>query len=194
MASVTEPKILPLDDDPAPKRPFLFEVVDGQIVKCRPMGAYETEIASILEQLLGPYIRDNRLGRVVTEMLFCLDEATKLSRRPDVAFVSAERWPIGRRVPRKNAWTVVPDLAIEIVSPTNTAEEVTSKIRDYFAYGVRLAWVIYPGSEAAHVYSSPRAAAILTRDEALDGGDVVPGFRLPLADLFAGDDGEDEAS
>lgn len=189
MAIATDPLAPPVDDDPAPRRPFLFEVIDGRIVRCKPMGSQEAELASILDQLLGAFARSQSLGKVVIEMLFRLDEARRLSRRPDVAFVSAARWPVRRRVPRGNAWAVVPDLAIEVISRTNTAEEIAAKIRDYFTCGVQRAWVVYPVSEQVYVYDSATTIRVLTRRDALDGETLLPGFRLPLADLFGDDEG-----
>src|SRR3954471_18526769 len=81
----------------------LYEVVDGQIVETPPMGAYEVELASILQNWMGPFAMTNRLGRVVTEMLFVIDPSRGRERRPDVAFVSHERWPIDRRAPKAAA-------------------------------------------------------------------------------------------
>ena len=114
---------------------MLYEVVDGQVVE-KKMGARETEIASILVQILGPYLRTNRLGKVVGEMLFRIDLEKDLRRRPDVAFVSHARWPFNRRVPNVTLWDMVPDLAIEVISESNSAYEVQEKIHEYFAAGV----------------------------------------------------------
>jgi Uma2 family endonuclease len=164
----------------------LYEVVDGRIVEKPPMGAFEVEIASILQDWLGPFARSNRLGRAVTEMLFRIDPARGLERRPDLAFVSHGRWPLERRAPRESAWEVVPDLAVEVISPTNSANEVQDKLRDYFKAGVRQVWVVYPLHGLVQVHESPTTLRIFRAEagDTLDGGDVVPGFRLPLATLF----------
>ena len=79
---------------------------------------------------------------------------------------------------------MVPDLAIEVVSPTNTADEVLGKIREYFVAGVRRVWVIYPTEEQAYVYRSPTKNDILTTSDDFDGEDVLPGLRLSLSKLF----------
>jgi len=102
---------------------MLYEVVDGQVVE-KKMSARETEIASILVGMLTPYLRTNRLGKVVGEMLFRINPENDLRRRPDVAFVSHARWPFNRRVPNVPVWDMVPDLAIEVVSPSNSASAV----------------------------------------------------------------------
>src|SRR5271157_1036695 len=95
---VIDPDTLPpghLDPDAAK----FYEVVDGQIVVNPPMGARQSILASYLLVLIGRIARSNRLGRAVNETLFLLDHARKLKRRPDVAFVSAERWSLKRQVP-----------------------------------------------------------------------------------------------
>src|SRR5262249_22456182 len=105
-------------------------------------------------------------------------------RRPNVAYVSYERWPRERQVPHGEAWEVVPNLAVEVVSPSNSAVEVLAKIREYFQAGVQRVWGIYPTEELVYVYDSPTHNRILARDGQLDGEDVLPGFRLPVAALF----------
>lgn len=148
------------------------------------MGAFETGLANVLQHLMNSDPAASGLGRAVHEMLFLLDPKTKLKRRPDVAFVSYDRWPRKRRIPRTEAWAVVPDVGVEVVSESNTAEEIMTKIREYFQAGVRLVWVFYPAEEQVYVYTSPTKNVILTRNDDLDGGDVIPGFRLPLRTLY----------
>lgn len=148
------------------------------------MGAYETDIASLLVAFLGPFARTQQMGRVVGEMLFVLNRTLGLERRPDVAFVSYQRWPRRRRVPRLRSWDVVPELAVEVVSPTNTADGVSIKVKEYFQAGVQLVWVIYPSIEMVHVYEALDRIRVVKRDEELDGGALLPDFRLPLAILF----------
>ncbi len=87
-------------------------------------------------------------------------------------------------IPRTAAWAVIPDLAVEVVSPSNAAEHVTEKIEEYFEVGVRQVWVVFPNQRKIYVYSSPSSVRILTQDDELDGGDVLPGFRLAVATLF----------
>ena len=163
---------------------MLYEVVNGQIVESFPMGAFEVNVASLIHAVLAPFAAQHRLGRAVMEMLFVLNAVAGLRRRPDVAFVSYERWPRNRRVPRTEAWDVVPDLAIEVISESNMAEEILGKIREYFEAGVRRVWVFYPTEELVYDYTSPTKNIILTRDDELDGAEVVPGFRLPLRRLY----------
>jgi Uma2 family endonuclease len=176
------PSSLPIivDDD------ILYEVVDGKIVE-KEMGAREVEIAGILVQYLGTFARTHRLGRALIEFIFRIDPTKDLQRRPDVAFVSHASWPVHRRVPDVAVWDMVPDLAIEVVSPSNTANHVHEKIHEYFKAGVSRVWVVYPRQKEVYVYASPTEIQVLQLGVELDGGDLVPGFRLPLAALFEDD-------
>jgi Uma2 family endonuclease len=118
-------------------------------------------------------------------VLFRFDVASNLQRRPDLAYASYERWPRAKRQAPKDAWNVVCDLAVGVVSEYNTANEIQAKIQDYFRCGVRLVWVVYPMQSQVFVSESPTRIAVAQRTDALDGGEVVPGFRLPLDPIFA---------
>jgi Uma2 family endonuclease len=161
----------------------LYEVIDGRFVE-KPMGAYECWLLAVISNSLSRYVEDNSLGRAVPEMIFDLRPTVERERRPDVAFVSFERWARNRRVPHTRSWAVVPDLAIEIVSPTNTADEVAEKLEEYFQVGVRNVWVVYPRQFKVYAYTSPTDVRVLALGDELDGGDVLPGFRLPLQKIF----------
>lgn len=162
----------------------LFEIVDGQHLELAPMSAYATWIASRLDHRLGPFVEEHGLGTVVAEMLFVLDARRDLRRRPDVAFVSAKRWPLNRSLPEAGDWQVVPDVAIEVVSPSDEFSDVVAKVREYFQYDVRRVWVILPEERQVYVYDSPTQVHILGSGDTLSGGDILPGFTLPLTELF----------
>src|SRR5262249_5711110 len=104
--------------------------------------------------------------------------------RPDAAFVSYERWPLSRGIPRTNAWPVVPELAAEVVSPNDDMREVVDRVGTYFDAGVRLVWLLLPGRDLVYAYTSPTAVRVLTRADELTGDPVIPGFRVPVAELF----------
>jgi Uma2 family endonuclease len=89
---------------------------------------------------------------------------------------------------------VVPDLAIEVISLSNTADQVDEKIEDYFHSNVRQVWVIYPGTGKVYIYDSPTTVRILQVGDDLDGGTLLPGFRLPLAVLFGQEDEDQESA
>ena len=162
----------------------LYEVVDGRAVEKPSMGAYEYELATIVLNYLHAHVRSRGLGRVLTGMMFDLRPAVDRQRRPDVSFVSAASWPLNRRAPKTAAWAIIPELAIEIVSPTNPATEVIGKVQEYFAAGVRLVWVVYPDQEQVYAHESPTRIEVLARGDTLDGGAILPGFRLSVIDLF----------
>ena len=161
----------------------LYEVVDGQVVE-KLMGAYEVWVASRLIRLLNTSNVANELGQVVSELLFVIDRTRDLKRRPDLAFISFERWARDRPIPDEDAWDVVPDLVVEVISRSNTAVDVHTKIREYFNAGVRLVWVIYPKAGELYAYDGPASVRILERHDSVDGAPVLPGFRFPLANLF----------
>ncbi len=162
----------------------LYEVIDGQYVEKAPMGAFEYELAFFLGRIIGNFVDDAKIGRALVEMVFDFTPILDRQRRPDVAFVSAAKWPMNRRVPKTAAWAMVPDLAVEIASPSNTVAEVIDKVVEYFRVGVGLVWVIYPSQEQVYVYHSPTTIEVLDRSRDLTGGDALPGFRLSVADLF----------
>ena len=167
-----------------------YEVVNGRVVEEPPLGAHEVWIASMLDQSMGHFATTGCLGRVITEVLFVIDAGRRLRRRPDVAFVSRERWPLNRKIPREAAWDVVPDLAVEITSPTDLIDDLRDKIDEYFAAGVRRVWVVYPKPTRIYDYESPTVVRILQAGEELEGGAILPGFRIPLARLFETEESE----
>jgi Uma2 family endonuclease len=174
----------PLDPLAGEKEPEgLYEVVDGRIVE-KILGAYEYWLAGLIYGPIDRYVEAQGLGRAVIEMIFNLMPHVDRERRPDVTFVSYERWARDRRIPRTPSWTVIPDLAIEIVSRTNTVAEVADKLEEYFPVGVRQVWVVYPVHAKIYVYASTTSVRILARGDELDGGLVLSGFRLPVSDLF----------
>jgi Uma2 family endonuclease len=162
---------------------LLYEVVDGHIVEKASMGAYEVLIGSFLNTRLDSCARASHCGRAVSEMLFDLG-AGRSQRRPEVAYVSYDRWPRQRRVPRTQAWPVVPELAVEVISPSNTFEEVLSKVHEYFQAGVRHVWVVAPPQQQVYVYHSPSDILVFNVQDTLTGDPFLPGFRLQLAELF----------
>ena len=167
-----------------------YEVVNGQLVEEPPLGARESLIASVLNQILGAFARSNRLGRVVTETLFILHSNPRLRRRPDVAFVSTERWPLTQPVPAGAAWDVIPDLVIEVISPTDLACEVQAKILEYQRAGVRRVWVVYGSLALVMIYESLTQAQILQRADTLDANVILPGFTVALSEVFETDGDE----
>jgi Uma2 family endonuclease len=177
-APVHQGTVVSPDDD------LLYEVVDNQVVALAPMGAYEVWIATLLAARLETVARQYHLGRAVQEMLFDLTAATGRKRRPDVPFVSFDRWPLHRRIPRTEAWEVVPNLAVEVVSRTDSGDLIVDKVAEYFRAGVERIWGVFPSQAQVYTYDSPTSVRILTRTDELSGDPILPHFRLPLVELF----------
>jgi Uma2 family endonuclease len=163
----------------------LYEIIDGERKELPPMSAYANLVAMILGGELYLFASAQPLGRPCVEMLFRLPLNGSRNRRVDVAFVSYQNWPKDRPMTlTDNAWDVVPDLAVEVISPTDLVYELMQKIAEYFQAGVRLVWVVFPPQRLVYVYESLTQVRVLTQTDELDGGAVLPGFRLPLANLF----------
>jgi Uma2 family endonuclease len=164
----------------------LYEIIDGQRVELPPMSVRSSLIAFELARKIANFAEERDLGRAVVEALFHLPLARDRSRRPDAAFVSYQRWAKGRAIPPDEdaAWEVVPELAVEVVSPSDRAEELMTKVTEYFEAGVSQVWVLYPRQQFVVVFESLTRIRGLTGAEELDGGEVLPGFRLALATLF----------
>jgi Uma2 family endonuclease len=161
-----------------------YEIINGQQVEVPAKSIYAIWVASRLAYRLGPFVEDNLLGQVVIEGLFILDRDKDLHRRPDVAFVSAAKWPLDRPLPETGDWELDPDLAIEVISPNDIFSAVMGKVGEYFEYGVTQVWLVLPNTREVYIYDSATKVRILADKETLEGGALIPGFRLPLANLF----------
>lgn len=161
-----------------------LELVEGVICEMSPAGGEHGEVIVELTLLIGNFVKQHQLGRVTAAetgyILFQNPGDRDTVRGPDVGFISKERapQPLGERfVP------VAPDLAVEVVSPWDRADEVEAKVLEYLRYDVRLVWVVYPASHTIMVHT---AASIrrLTAEDTLDGGDVLPGFAVKVSEIF----------
>lgn len=160
----------------------LCELVDRVLVE-KPMGTREGLLAGIILHRLWSFLEQHKLGKA-----FGADSAMRLMpglvRIPDVSFVSRERLRTGNLRTRKIA-EMAPDLAVEVLSASNTRGEIQRKLRDYFLAGVRLVWLVRPDSETAEVYHGPDRKKRVGKKGVLGGEDILPGFTLSLPDLFA---------
>jgi Uma2 family endonuclease len=158
-----------------------LELVRGQVVREPPSGFEHGEIAFHIGSILHAFVRENHLGRVVgTDTGFVLFDEPPTVRAPDVAFVREEQVAFDR----KGFAPLAPDLAVEVVSPSNTMSEIHEKILDYLGAGSRLVWVVDPVSRTVVIYRSRDEIRLITKDGEIDGGDVLSGFRLKVSELF----------
>jgi Uma2 family endonuclease len=160
----------------------LLELVDGVLVE-KAMATREALLAGVIVRLLGNHVEVDDLGIVLPgDGMLRLEPG--LVRIPDVSFISWDNIP-GEEVPKEAIASLAPDLAVEVLSKKNTLAEIDRKLRDYFLAGTKLAWVIDPKTQTAKMYTSPVEFTNVGKRGSLDGGAVLPGFRLPLADLFS---------
>ncbi|CAN5842973.1 Uma2 family endonuclease [soil metagenome] len=163
------------------------ELVDGVLVE-KTMGYQESEIAFLIGTLLNNYILPRRLG-IVLGPDGTLRMISGQVCAPDVTFIPFDHLPGGKR-PREPIPDLAPDLAVEVLSKGNTKGEMARKLREYFESGTRLVWMVDPKSKTVRVYHgpTPKPSAVLTEDQTLDGGDVLPGFSVLVRDLFPVDE------
>ena len=159
------------------------ELVRGVLVETVSVGGEHAEIAVTIGAEIRAFVRPRRLGRVFgTDGGVWLEDGPDLVREPDVGFISAERLPLETRV--RGYYRVPPDLVVEIASPSDTVREVFDKARMWLSYGVTLVWVVFPDTGTIDVHTPGSPVYTLTGDDALDGGAVLPGFTLPVRDVF----------
>jgi Uma2 family endonuclease len=160
------------------------DVLDGRRAYFHPPWPRESVLLDELANRLSAFARPAGSGEAFRGVRFALPLPFDVRRRAGVAFVPAGRWPRHRPIPDGDSWPVLPDLCAEVVGPNDRAGRVRGLVADYLCAGVRLVWVLYPELGLADVYEAADRVRVLGRADALDGGPVLPGFRLPLADLF----------
>lgn len=157
-----------------------YEIVDGQLEEKEMGGARHGGVGTRLIIRLGGYVEAQRLGSVYgPDTTFQIGQNERL---PDVAFITAPRIPADGEP--EGIWPISPDLAVEIISPNDLYERVNSKMREYFAVGVRQVWLISPEHKTITIYQSPTQAKILSEADELVGDDMLPGFRCRVGELF----------
>jgi Uma2 family endonuclease len=158
------------------------ELVRGEVVPMSFPGFEHGVIAArVTARLLG-FVEANALGFVTAETGFILERDPDTVRGPDVAFVSLAR--LGGQALPKKFWPSAPDLAVEVISPSQRPKGVREKVRSWFAAGVRQVWLLYPSTRTVYVLRSPTDAQILGPDDTLLGGELLPGFSCPVAAFF----------
>ena len=155
-----------------------YEYIKGELIPMPPTSVEHGDISMNLISLLNTYVRENQLGRV-----YAPDTGFRVGERvliPDIAFLANARIPDDL----SKASPIPPDLAVEVVSPTDASHRVEEKAFAYLEAGTQLVWVIKPRSKTVTVYRSETDITVLTRNDTLSGEEVVKGFSCQVAELF----------
>lgn len=165
-----------------PARDARTELVGGEVVTMSLAGHKHGRIALRIGARLLRFVEQHNLGEVyAAETGFITSREPDTVRAPDAAFVVAER------VAEQNAegfFDGPPDLAVEVVSPTDRAPEVEQKVQDFLNAGSQQVWIVHPSTQTVTTYYANRSAAVLTLDDNIEGGSLLPGFSLPVAEIF----------
>lgn len=166
-----------------PDAPYVL--IDGRLVhEEMGSGGRSSELGGLIVTYLNTFVRPRRLGRVyAADGTFILRRNPDTAVMPDAAFLRTARLPPPEQEAR--FLPVAPDIAVEVLSPTDRPGETSRKVALYLATGVALVWVVNPETRSVTVHAPGRDPLTLTDADTLDGGDVLPGFTLPLAELFA---------
>lgn len=155
-----------------------FEYIKGELIPMPPTTGEHGDISSNIQWYLQSHVRTNQLGRIYTS-----DTGFRVGERvlmPDIAFLSISQLPDDR----STIFPIPPELAIEVVSPTDSQSKVAEKALAYLEAGTRLVWIIEPTAQTVTVYRSKTNIKTLTQNDILSGEDVVEGFSCPVALLF----------
>jgi Uma2 family endonuclease len=175
---LTADDLLRLPDDG-----YQYELVEGRLIRMSPASYKSSLVGGNVHAAMHHYVKQHRLGICAPAdgaMRLATDPDTV--RAPDISFVRAERVPPGPLPP--GFWPVAPDLAVEVLSPSDRFSEVQRKVQDYLDAGTRLVWVLDPEARTATVYHPGGRSSFVDEHGTLDGEDVVPGFRLSLAEVW----------
>ncbi len=160
-----------------------YELIKGELKVMTPASPRHGRIANMATFLLTRHVRQHDLGVVyAAETGFKLREDPDTVRAADAAFVAKARIPPEGEP--EGYWAIAPDLVVEVVSPSDSAPAVQSKVADWLAAGCRIVWVVYPDTKTVTEYHSWQKVQVLTADQSLEGSDVLPGFVCPVRELF----------
>jgi len=176
---VTADELLAMPDDG-----YRYELVTGELRKVSPTGDEHGDITMELAALLHRHVKEHRLGKIyAAETGFKLGSDPDTVRAPDIAFVTRDNFErTGRLTGFRSG---APDLAIEVLSPGDRVSRVEGKVSQWLGCGARMVWVVSPKLRTVTVYRSLTDIITLTVNDKLDGGDVVPGFQIEIAEIFA---------
>ena len=159
------------------------ELIRGELCETMPSGGRHGEVVMRAGFFLNGFIMPRRLGRLAgSDSGVLIERDPDTVREPDIAFISAERLPLDIEV--TGYYEVVPDLIVEVVSPSDSPREVMDKALMWLSFGARMVWAVNPESRSVDVYRPGERTISLTESDTLDGFDILPSFTCPIADLF----------
>jgi Uma2 family endonuclease len=160
-----------------------YELVDGELVE-KPMSWISGALMVRLGRFLDAYCEQHGAGSVSgSDARFrCFPDDPDKVRLPDLVFIRKER--LTPELGAAGFISVPPDLVVEVLSPSDVSYEVDRRVQDYLSAGVKLVWVVHPQSRSVHVYRPGGQGVILSERDELDGEQVLPGFRLPVREIF----------
>jgi Uma2 family endonuclease len=163
-----------------------YELVDGQLVE-KDMSFWSSYVAGNVHAPMKKYADEKKAGWVVPEgtTYQCFSDAPDKVRKPDTSFIRIDRLSTEQAM-SKSHMTTVPDLAVEVISPNDTVYEVDRKVQEFLDAGVELIWVINPEQRTVEIHRAkdPTKVDVLREHQELDGENILPGFRLPIRNLF----------
>jgi Uma2 family endonuclease len=177
-AVVSAEELLQMPDDG-----FRYELVRGELRRMTPSGYTHGVIVANLTVPVGQWVRSHALGQVCgAETGFRIARSPDTVRAPDISFIrqarrGSEPWPEG-------FFEGAPDLAVEVPSPSDTAVDVEEKIDEWLNAGCAVVWVVNPRRRSVSVHLPEGLVRVLIEDDTIDGGELLPGFALPVADIF----------
>ncbi|MBK8033910.1 MAG: Uma2 family endonuclease [Chloroflexi bacterium] len=184
LSVITEDELIRLDSEGK-----FFEVANGELVPMSPVGYEHSELTFHVAKLLDSIVRDRKLGYVHPDNLIYVlarneAEGLEIARIPDVSFIRRGRFP--KDFDRKRPFPGAPNLAVEVISPSETETVTLAKVRDYLRYGSEEVWVLFPDAQEVYQYrsSDPKTIHVYTGDDVIDTTALFPGLMLKTSDLF----------
>ena len=183
-AIITEDDLIRLDSQGK-----FYEVVNGELVQMSPVGYEHSELVFSGAKLLDTFVRTHKLGYIHPDNLIYVlarneEGGVQVVRVPDISFIRRGRFP--KNFDRKRGFPGAPDLAIEIVSPSESESKTLAKVRDYLRYGSEQVWVLFPDPKEVYQYrrDDPKNIRIYTGDDVIEAENLFPGLNLKTSDLF----------
>jgi Uma2 family endonuclease len=182
MATLTSTPMTEEEFSRLPADGVQHELNAGVLITLPPPKSLHSRTALAVLEALQTYLRQHPFGQAIPEAGYVLSRRPLTIRQPDVSVVSKARIDA---TPGDSYFEGAPELAIEIVSPSGSAEDLQIKVRQYLDTGAKQVWVLYPKIGAVHVFEA-NVARVLTKDEIVGGGDLLPGFAVKVSELFSG--------